>query len=92
MVDLSPAVEVALQACGRSRVMHNDGTPPMVAIRWEAEVVNREDQWITGSGPSHDAAGRSAAAKFARHLRDRGEALIAWAARIEAALQEGRSR
>jgi hypothetical protein len=66
--------------------MHNCGAPSSVAIRWESEIVNREEQWIRAEGLTHDEAGASAALLFADRLRARGRQLIEWSERIESAL------
>lgn len=88
---LSTETEAALEACGRDRVFHNDGTPPMVAIRWGDGT---EASWIVGkaegSSEGHDAAGRKAAVEFVKRLRLSANGILEQANRIEVWLAKGR--
>lgn len=84
---LSRKVEHALSICGTSRVFINSSTPtPQIAIRWEPEVVGASERWIREEGSTLDDAGTKAATEFARRVRERGQELVAWAARIEKAM------
>lgn len=85
---LSKRVEDALFHCGPDRIFHNDGTTPGVAIRWlPPPVPPEEERWIAELGPTRDEAGERAARRFAEKLRYVGTNLIAWAERIERALE-----
>ena len=83
--------EDLLARCGRDRVFHNDGTPPMVAIRWDRVDTPREERWVRCSGANHDEAGILAAEEFAKRVRDAGEKLIEWAHGIEASAKLARA-
>ena len=66
--------------------MHNDGTPPCVAIRWQDVKVPPQEKWLVENGDSHDDAGAKVARTFSDHIRKEGERLIAWANRIDQTL------
>ncbi len=76
----------ALAACGRDRVFQNDGTPPMVAIRWARPYPDdppSPEIWIRAEGTSRNEAGVKAVLMFAAKLRERATALNEWAGRLE---------
>lgn len=92
MSDLSHAVEDALAACGRERVLHRDDSHgPSIAIRYDidARVTSADgtERFLVRNANTLDEAGFAAARDFALRVREQAKAMDEWADRIERSLK-----